>query len=615
VDALARELESRSDWLLNRTRAIRGVLNTVAPPYWSGIAARVFSDRLRAVMGACDLAVVRQLEAADASRRWSASMSHAQQDADAALRAAEDALKDLAVARSSMGVATTDYTALLSGFAAAACSPAGPSGADLSIARLQLDNAQHRLGEAKAKAQRAKQEYEVAENVFAQQLDATMKGAMPSATSIELGNFVSAFAAMARIDPTASTNAALMSILKRLSPGQLAALAAEDPQLLQQFWEHPPSPDAVAAWWAPLQGTPLEAALILAAPGILGNLAGLPFAVRNTCNMAVYEDALKHRNLLTPQQKTTLKKLQTALSKGDSGKYVASLVCFNLTAKVPMVAVAYGSLDAADKVTWAAPGMLSDASDAADNWSANSRTLLAKQNRLEPEASHAVVAWLGYDTPDGLSVSGSAAAQDGAWRFANELDGTHSARSAAHAANPKSVIPSVAVVAHSYGTTMAADALTHTTYDVNSFTMVGSAGLDTQLVHSLTDLHVKTGADVNNSPAIYTTAAQLDQLAPFGAATGFRAEPNPEVAQAGTRTISGALTFSSEGATTADGEVLLRTEGHNATGEGDSRDGFLWTSPPAGHGYFDPKTESLYNIAATSLGRPDLVVGVLSAIR
>ena len=78
---------------------------------------------------------------------------------------------------------------------------------------------------------------------------------------------------------------------------------------------------------------------------------------------------------------------------------------------------------------------------------------------------------------------------------------------------------------------MAADALTHTKYEVNSFTMVGSAGLDTQLVHSLTDLHVKTGTGVNGSPAIYTTAAQLDQLAPFGAATGFRAEPNPEVAQ------------------------------------------------------------------------------------
>ena len=51
-------------------------------------------------------------------------------------------------------------------------------------------------------------------------------------------------------------------------------------------------------------------------------------------------------------------------------------------------------------------------------------------------------------------------------------------------------------------------------------------------------------------------------------------EPNPEVAQAGTRTITGALSFSSEGATTADGEVLLQTEGHNATGEGDSGTAF-----------------------------------------
>ena len=44
------------------------------------------------------------------------------------------------------------------------------------------------------------------------------------------------------------------------------------------------------------------------------------------------------------------------------------------------------------------------------------------------------------------------AAQDGAWRFANELDGTHAAGSDMHAANPQFVIPEVAVVAHSYGT-------------------------------------------------------------------------------------------------------------------------------------------------------------------
>jgi 3D (Asp-Asp-Asp) domain-containing protein len=100
-------------------------------------------------------------------------------------------------------------------------------------------------------------------------------------------------------------------------------------------------------------------------------------------------------------------------------------------------------------------------------------------------------------------VNNPAAAQNGSWRFANELDGIHAARAAKPAY--------VSVLAHSYGTTMAADALTHTKYPVDSFTMLGSAGIDTQVVKSLSDLHVK---QAGGTAAIYTTAATLDFLAP-----------------------------------------------------------------------------------------------------
>ncbi|WP_431247840.1 alpha/beta hydrolase [Leifsonia xyli] len=110
--------------------------------------------------------------------------------------------------------------------------------------------------------------------------------------------------------------------------------------------------------------------------------------------------------------------------------------------------------------------------------------------------------------------------QDGAWQFAAELDGTHATRAGK--------LPYVGVVAHSYGTTTTANALTHTKYPVDSYTMLGSAGIDTTTVHAFTDLHVKT---TDGAAAIYTTAAQLDFLAPFGSAMGGRAEPNPEAAQ------------------------------------------------------------------------------------
>ena len=214
VDALARELESRSDWLLNRTRLISGVLDMVAPPYWSGIAARVFSDRLRAVMDACDLAAARQLEAAAASHRWSAAMSHAQQDADAALAAAESALQDLAVVRSSTGVATTDYTALLSGFTAVASGPAGSSGAELSLARIRARRRATPVGRGQSESAAGEAGVRDRGERLRPPAGRHHEGRHAVGDRTELGDFVSAFAAMARIDPTASTNAALMSILE-----------------------------------------------------------------------------------------------------------------------------------------------------------------------------------------------------------------------------------------------------------------------------------------------------------------------------------------------------------------------------------------------------------------
>ena len=181
-------------------------------------------------------------------------------------------------------------------------------------------------------------------------------------------------------------------------------------------------------------------------------------------------------------------------------------------------------------------------------------------------------------------------------------------------------LPYVGVVAHSYGTTMAANALTHTKYAVDSFTMLGSAGIDTDTVHSLADLHVnKTGG----APAIYTTAAQLDFLAPFGSAMGGRAEPNPEAAQSPgawaaptvgwlnpPKSMSGAQSFSSEGATLPNGEVLKPTRGHSPIGK-DIGPNPLNGIAPQGYGYLDQDTEALYNAALTTIGLPGDVVGGL----
>ncbi|WP_235493552.1 alpha/beta hydrolase [Leifsonia sp. Leaf336] len=563
---------------------------------WSGLAAEAFSARLHAVSAAALVAAARHDECATAARAWASSMSVAQAKADQALKDAKKAQRDISAAEASMLAAGVDPVAL-------------------STARLRLEDAQHALDDAKRKAQQASEHYDAGQRTFADTLDGALHGALAAPSAPGSTALASALGKLAAIDPFASTNSSLMQTLSRLSPAELAALVAEDPGVLQQFWQHPPSPDSVAKWWeglTPEQRVGFEEA----APGVLGNLAGLPYALRNRCNLAAYKNALKHKAELTDDQRKVLSALKDVLRDPD-----ASLVCFNLDASVPMVAVGYGDLDTADTVAWAAPGMFSDAAEATGDWSQAVKNIYVQQKDLDGGRTHGVVGWLGYDTPDPVSVNTPALAQDGAWRFANELDGTHAARAGS--------LPYVGVVAHSYGTTMAADALTHTKYAVDSFTMLGSAGIDTDTVHSLTDLHVKQAGGV---PAIYTTAAAADLLAPFGAVVGGRAEPNPEAARspgaiaglsvwtgvsllAGAtrvpKTMGGAQSFSSEGATLPNGEVLKQTRGHSSLGKDDVALDPLNGTAPEGYGYLDEGTEALYNAALTTLGLPGKVVGGL----
>lgn len=633
VEALVVHLRQWSQRLERQADAAKDVLDTrLGASSWSGLGADAFTDRLRALSAAASVAAGRHSSGVVAATRWSASLGLLQADADRALRDAEAALAELESAQASVAALGVEHAALMSALRALekaynsretpAPGSSAPAHVDvtrargreqeteaqLATARFTVEDAQERLDDAKHRARRAKEDYDLAERTFAAELAEAMNGAMEPVAQPELAAYASAVGKLSLISATASVNASLMDTLTRLTPEELAALIADNPHLIQQFWKHPPSPDRVAEWWANL--TPeTQQAFEAAAPGILGNLAGLPYTVRDDCNRAVYEEARSRRSTLTAEQKKVLTALEKVLADPT-----ASLVCFNLDAPVPLVAVGFGDLDTADTVTWAAPGMGSDAVDATQSWSQAAKNVFDKQNDLDPGRTHAVVAWLGYDTPDYVTVNTSAPARDGSWRFANELDGTHATR----AAHPQVSFPYVSVLAHSYGTTMAADALTRTKYPIDSFTMLGSAGLDTDVVASLSDLHVKQPGGL---PGIYTATASLDYLAPFGATLGLRGQPNPEaVSSPGTawalpldkpKTMGGAQSFSVEGATLPDGEVLKPTTGHSSLGEEEPGFDFFNGIAPEGYGYLDEKTESLQNAAYTTLGLPDQVVGGL----
>ncbi|WP_431246594.1 alpha/beta hydrolase [Leifsonia xyli] len=620
VDALAAHLTKWSGRLEGQAKAADDLVNTgLEAAAWSGLAADVFRERLRTLADAARVAAARHTEGARAATTWLGSMTESQNTADRALQDAEDAQADLERAQAQVAALSAEHAALLlvaDALQRAYASGEEPSHAkmlnarrreqdtedNLIRARSAIEEAEERLDDARRRAQQAKHEYDAAEKTFATALDGALHGAMPAVPAPQLATFGKAVTKLSAISATASANASLMDTVTTLTPDELQALIGQDPEIVQRYWEHPPSADKVATWWKNLPSEQ-QTAFAAAAPEVLGNLAGLPYGVRNTCNLASYNNAQKHKADLTPEQRKVLSALKNVLADGS-----ASLVCFNPDASVPMVAVGYGDLDTADTVTWAAPGMNSDATNATKNWSRAAKNLYMQQNDLDRGRTHGVVGWLGYDTPDLVTVNNPALAQDGAWRFATELDGTHATRAGK--------LPYVGVVAHSYGTTTTANALTHTKYPVDSYTMLGSAGIDTGTVHALTDLHVTKTA---GAPTIYTTSAKLDQLAPFGSTVGGRAEPNPDVAfTAGgivrPAIIRGAQSFSSEGATLPNGDTLKQTKGHSPIGD-DVGPNFLNGIAPEGHGYLDQKTEALYNAAATTIGQPGKVVGGLKPTR
>jgi hypothetical protein len=413
-------------------------------------------------------------------------------------------------------------------------------------------------------------------------------------------------------DPTPTS---LLELLRAASPAALATLMTSHPGLVQDFWNAPPDAGKVASWWASSTRAEQDA-LAAGIPTVVGNLGGVPYAVRSRVNLAQLVQDWDNRAGLPLTSRAALERTWSALdmAKNASGDYVPApyphrqLIDYTLAgdndAGNPLVAVAYGAMDTAQTVTWMAPGMLENACQGMDGWGQAAQNLYHEQSLIDHADAHAVVAWMGYNTPGAVGEQFSTDADAGSPRFAAELDADHDTRAAADGR-----LPSISVVAHSYGTTMAADALMQTKYSVESFTMVASAGIDTSRVPRLSDLHVDDLDDSGslNGPAIYTTAAAPDKVAPIGAALSGRAEPNPAVAIQGARTIGGTISFSSDG---DDSRGLLGVQGHNVIGIGSDP---WWDAmhifPSAGHGYFDQNTQSLKNVALSSMGDPSRIDG------
>ncbi|MDI6023936.1 alpha/beta hydrolase [Leucobacter sp. UT-8R-CII-1-4] len=370
------------------------------------------------------------------------------------------------------------------------------------------------------------------------------------------------------------------------------------------------TPEEIASNWDTLE--PEEQAILIAAvPGVIGNLPGLSGEVRNLVNRAQMTFFREHPQLLTPEQLRLAAGLQNILNREDlqlrSGQGAdppIQVLGLDLAVSPPRAAVSYGNVDTAGNVTWLVPGMLNDASEGIKGMDEAGVNLFRTQGRVSGGNQNAVIAWLGYDTPGDplkwdFGVLASESAITGASRLVAEINGLDASR--LHGGGE---LPTRNVAAHSYGTTVASIALKDVQYPVDTFVMIGSAGLDTAEIKSLGDLKVKEVSP--GQSAIYTTHADGDHLAPAGAGASGRGQPNPNANGYGLQNFSpvygGAISFSAEGDTSLQ---LKGTNGHSLIGSG-LEPGGAGISASVGQGYLDSATESINSISKITTGNIDL---------
>ena len=365
------------------------------------------------------------------------------------------------------------------------------------------------------------------------------------------------------------------ALLAGLTATDLLVLARTNPDLLNKLKASDPA--AVRDWWGGL-GEDDQTALIVAMPGLIGNLEGGRYRDRDTANRIWLNQQLGEARANLEERGTRaggwdrerLLGLQGILEAATTSEGHASRFLISLTDdRPPLAAVSIGDLDDADNVTWAVPGMGSSAATLPD-WARSAQTVQDKQTQLDDDRRHAVVAWVGYKAPAvaASSVFATDLASAGAVNLDRALNGFTAVRSDAD----------LNVIAHSYGTTTAALALARPGVHVDTFVSLGSAGLPSKL-HSTSDLcadHVYAGQaqdvwEVDPAPG--------DQWAWVGRSFG-----NHPVNPVGDD--FGASVFGVDsGAGTA------------VTDHG--------SSTPGGTGYLDADTESLRNVALATTGQSD----------
>lgn len=278
------------------------------------------------------------------------------------------------------------------------------------------------------------------------------------------------------------------------------------------------SPGDVFDWWQGL--TPAQrSGLVVAAPGVIGNLDGLPALARHRANLVRLERdlaglrSLRDRGELTGDEAVLLRNAEAA---AGAVRRVRRLADPRTGDPVPVrlylydpgafggdgaVAVAVGDPDRADDVSLLVPGMGTDGTDI-DGLTRKATAVYEAARATDGVVTHASLAWIGYDAPDNIplldglrgdvfGVVGEGMAERGGEHLADTVDGLRSGRIGPPA--------DLSVIGHSYGSTTVGHAAHDHGLAVDDLVVVGSPGLGSDVEHA-TDLgidphHVWAGAN------------------------------------------------------------------------------------------------------------------------
>jgi hypothetical protein len=370
----------------------------------------------------------------------------------------------------------------------------------------------------------------------------------------------------------------LLRQLGLLPEETLATFLGAHPDVVTGLLSAPPSAVEVTGWWGSLDPS-ATTALANAAPQLVGNLEGVPTQVRNEANRLWLSQSISSRADTTKASGSrTLaaaaeRELHMLGEVEDALGTVQSVPARSLLTVDPVgqgrAAIVLGDLATADYVTYLVPGMFFTIDGQISDWTDDAAriydeqvswlNLIGKADPDEATKTVAVVAWMGYETPNLTNIGSLDLAEKGRDALAATIQGLLAERTLDR--------PFVSIVAHSYGSTAALMALTDYSFSIDALALVGSPGSAAQ---SVDELHVRDGN-------VFVGEAAWD---PVPNTAFFGSDPGSASFGAHRLNLDGGVDLITN-------EVLTASIGHN--------------------GYFGVGSESVRNLALIGIGHSELV--------